>query len=85
MGDGRRKRGLKCAQKYPRRPAPLHAASPKPLFRATAELQGVVARRVAAVAAQLDRDYPRAEVGQMRDSAEAVRTVIGRDPGPPTP
>ena len=58
-------------------PTPISPQPPKPIWRSTRVAQGIVAERLAEVTASLDGDYPRAEVGQMRDSAEAIRTVMG--------
>lgn len=50
--------------------------APKPK-RSVSDAKAIVSARLAEVEAQLDHDYPRPEVGRMRDSAEAMRTVIG--------
>jgi hypothetical protein len=53
------------------------SSPPSPTWRTAAEVQGIIARRLDEVSADLDRGYPRSEVGQMRDGVEAIRTVIG--------
>jgi len=60
-------------------PAPLSPAGtePQPVWRATDSAQAIIDQRLEQVTISLDTDYPRSEVGQMRDSAEAIRTVMG--------
>ena len=57
--------------------SPTGEEEPKPTWRTTAVAQEIIAQRLGEVTAALDKEYPRAEVGQMRDSAEAIRTVMG--------
>ena len=61
-------------------PAPIsgrQAAQRAPTWRPTPKAKEIIAARLAEVTASLDGDYPRKEAGQMRDSAEAMRTVMG--------
>ena len=58
-------------------PATTDTPQPKPTWRTTEAAKAIVTQRLAEVTAKLDRDYPRSTVGQMRDSAEAMRTVMG--------
>ena len=51
-------------------PTPVAGQPPKPVWRSTHAAQNIVKARLAEVTASIDRDYPRGEVGQMRDSAE---------------
>jgi hypothetical protein len=60
-------------------PAPVSPTGmePKPVWRSTTAAQAIIEQRLQDITASLDKDYPRSQVGQMRDSAEAIRTVMG--------
>jgi len=53
------------------------ASQQPPATRSAAEAAATIAEQSRRLEEQLDTDYPRAEVGRMRDTAEAMRTVIG--------
>lgn len=60
-------------------PAPAAPAGtdPKPVWRTAESAQAIIDQRLREVTASMDAEYPRAQVGQMRDSVEAIRTVMG--------
>lgn len=60
-------------------PSPMSPSGtePKPAWRTTTTAQTIIEQRLREVTASLDAEYPRSKVGQMRDSVEAIRTVMG--------